>query len=148
MFDVLIFFFSSRRRHTRCALVTGVQTCALPIFQHWTSVMGRAQQMMLEYALGQANEGNSAAAGMFDPASWLQNPPTRLWAEQSSKLWEQGVAFWTSLATMPPSFTPDPDARPDNRSPPRSEERRVQDEGRSTGESRSRPFNAIENKKK
>src|SRR3546814_396668 len=31
-FDV-IFFFSSRRRHTRCALVTGVQTCALPIYQ-------------------------------------------------------------------------------------------------------------------
>src|SRR3546814_10018176 len=26
------FFFSSRRRHTRCALVTGVQTCALPIY--------------------------------------------------------------------------------------------------------------------
>src|SRR3546814_5949758 len=25
------FFFSSKRRHTRCALVTGVQTCALPI---------------------------------------------------------------------------------------------------------------------
>src|SRR3546814_7193280 len=33
MFDCLsvCFFFSSRRRHTRCALVTGVQTCALPI---------------------------------------------------------------------------------------------------------------------
>src|SRR3546814_5425418 len=29
---VVFFFFSSRRRHTRCALVTGVQTCALPIF--------------------------------------------------------------------------------------------------------------------
>src|SRR3546814_9328119 len=28
----LCFFLSSRRRHTRCALVTGVQTCALPIF--------------------------------------------------------------------------------------------------------------------
>src|SRR3546814_6631645 len=27
----MCFFFSSRRRHTRCALVTGVQTCALPI---------------------------------------------------------------------------------------------------------------------
>src|SRR3546814_2017223 len=26
------FFCSSRRRHTRCALVTGVQTCALPIY--------------------------------------------------------------------------------------------------------------------
>src|SRR3546814_5757960 len=28
------FFFSSRRRHTRCALVTGVQTCALPILSN------------------------------------------------------------------------------------------------------------------
>src|SRR3546814_1939251 len=28
----VVFFFSSRRRHTICALVTGVQTCALPIF--------------------------------------------------------------------------------------------------------------------
>src|SRR3546814_636233 len=33
IFVLLIFlFFSSRRRHTRCALVTGVQTCALPIY--------------------------------------------------------------------------------------------------------------------
>src|SRR3546814_4603176 len=33
----IIFFFSSRRRHTRCALVTGVQTCALPI---WSTCAG------------------------------------------------------------------------------------------------------------
>src|SRR3546814_6532324 len=31
VYFLLFFFFSSRRRHTRCALVTGVQTCALPI---------------------------------------------------------------------------------------------------------------------
>src|SRR3546814_7680149 len=31
VFCCFCFFFSSRRRHTRCALVTGVQTCALPI---------------------------------------------------------------------------------------------------------------------
>src|SRR3546814_4414860 len=31
VFVLDVFFFSSRRRHTRCALVTGVQTCALPI---------------------------------------------------------------------------------------------------------------------
>src|SRR3546814_3545792 len=30
-YKIIVFFFSSRRRHTRCALVTGVQTCALPI---------------------------------------------------------------------------------------------------------------------
>src|SRR3546814_13790691 len=35
------FFFSSRRRHTRCALVTGVQTCALPI-----SVSGRGNGLI------------------------------------------------------------------------------------------------------
>src|SRR3546814_6858459 len=29
---IIFFFFSSRRRHTICALVTGVQTCALPIY--------------------------------------------------------------------------------------------------------------------
>src|SRR3546814_14490397 len=29
---IIIFLFSSIRRHTSCALVTGVQTCSLPIF--------------------------------------------------------------------------------------------------------------------
>src|SRR3546814_4977152 len=28
-----VFYLSRRRRHTRCALVTGVQTCALPILR-------------------------------------------------------------------------------------------------------------------
>src|SRR3546814_19017299 len=35
--DLRLLFFSSRRRHTRCALVTGVQTCALPISSHCTT---------------------------------------------------------------------------------------------------------------
>src|SRR3546814_6489324 len=34
---MVFFFFSSRRRHTRGALVTGVQTCALPIYQQAVS---------------------------------------------------------------------------------------------------------------
>src|SRR3546814_3436211 len=33
----IFFFFSSRRRHTSCALVTGVQTCALPIYSCYSS---------------------------------------------------------------------------------------------------------------
>src|SRR3546814_3063652 len=51
---VMCFFFSSRRRHTRCALVTGVQTCALPICAphpypgavaatHWPPAIGRVR---------------------------------------------------------------------------------------------------------
>src|SRR3546814_4993687 len=39
----VLFCFSSRRRHTRCALVTGVQTCALPI-----SAMERGLAMHIE----------------------------------------------------------------------------------------------------
>src|SRR3546814_3183608 len=35
---LVLFFFSSRRRHTRCALVTGVQTCALPILMHFMPI--------------------------------------------------------------------------------------------------------------
>src|SRR3546814_4609781 len=41
------FFCSSRRRHTRCALVTGVQTCALPI-----SVNGTGSLVMEARAIG------------------------------------------------------------------------------------------------
>src|SRR3546814_15025078 len=45
--SVVVCFFSSRRRHTRCALVTGVQTCALPISQTldlWLAVNGVEKQ--------------------------------------------------------------------------------------------------------
>src|SRR3546814_4195342 len=39
---LFLFFFSSRRRHTRCALVTGVQTCALPIYLTDAEIRGVA----------------------------------------------------------------------------------------------------------
>ncbi len=77
--------------------------------QHWTSVIGRAQQMMLEYALGQVNNSNPSAAALFDPAKWLENPATQMWTQQSARIWEQGVAFWTSLATLNPMTPPAPD---------------------------------------
>src|SRR3546814_1323764 len=49
-FYFCFFFFSSRRRHTRCALVTGVQTCALPILVDRVdagAVVGRHQRSHL-----------------------------------------------------------------------------------------------------
>src|SRR3546814_13504414 len=49
----MVFFFSSRRRHTRCALVTGVQTCALPI-----SLIRPRRQRGIEVA--RADEGGEA----------------------------------------------------------------------------------------
>src|SRR3546814_1418724 len=58
------FFFSSRRRHTRCALVTGVQTCALPIS------CANAPQMkkVLEYIdVGKADGATLLCGGKVDP---------------------------------------------------------------------------------
>src|SRR3546814_4443284 len=49
MWCLSFFFFSSRRRHTRCALVTGVQTCALPIYPAGRTHAALAQRL---YALG------------------------------------------------------------------------------------------------
>src|SRR3546814_4062200 len=47
----VIFFVSSRRRHTRCALVTGVQTCALPILKA-TGITILLVEQNVELALG------------------------------------------------------------------------------------------------
>src|SRR3546814_1513110 len=57
----LLFFFSSRRRHTRCALVTGVQTCALPIYSP-----------QREHDLARRADGGKAGRGKAEPA---ENPP-------------------------------------------------------------------------
>src|SRR3546814_9782424 len=51
------FFFSSRRRHTRCALVTGVQTCALPI-----SGFGADRHLACEIGIALVPEGRIADA--------------------------------------------------------------------------------------
>src|SRR3546814_13296838 len=53
----MFFFFSSRRRHTRCALVTGVQTCALPIF-------GMPIYPVKGYALTVPVEGHNGAPSL------------------------------------------------------------------------------------
>src|SRR3546814_3849709 len=47
----ILFFFSSRRRHTICALVTGVQTCALPILLKRTSPRIYKDQLVAVRAL-------------------------------------------------------------------------------------------------
>src|SRR3546814_7612827 len=143
-FVSLLFFFSSRRRHTRCALVTGVQTCALPIFglrpqrvytglkglastmwcigketgngitdadlehshpvpgldqalpaleqmQHWTRVIGRAQQMILEYSARQMAKAEKDAK--TPTAINLPFDPEAMGKIQSA-FWQDGMALW------------------------------------------------------
>src|SRR3546814_9726937 len=70
---VLLFFFSSRRRHTRCALVTGVQTCALPISDqrhdrlavNLVGVIG--ERRCFRKSGGSVEQGNAALQNVVGP---------------------------------------------------------------------------------
>src|SRR3546814_10037169 len=61
------FFFSSRRRHTRCALVTGVQTCALPILLDCDGDFGSVTEGAVKEAQQRAG---LPATGIADAATW------------------------------------------------------------------------------
>src|SRR3546814_6154913 len=68
----LFFFCTSRRRHTRCALVTGVQTCALPIWvrgEERAEVVSPFPQPLRLTALG--NSGATPAAGLTAPIAYF-----------------------------------------------------------------------------
>src|SRR3546814_947950 len=58
---LIYFFFSSRRRHTSCALVTGVQTCALPIYEPFSDSEGNLSSRPV-YRDGQPVESREAVA--------------------------------------------------------------------------------------
>src|SRR3546814_2522828 len=55
----IFFFFSSRRRHTRCALVTGVQTCALPIYDRREPVVTLGQPWVRRGRPGQVGRNQT-----------------------------------------------------------------------------------------
>src|SRR3546814_1820093 len=109
-----IFFFSSRRRHTRCALVTGVQTCALPIYGDDTEP---ALPWWRRNRTGREEE-TDGGIGSQDLTELLSPGTTEGGFEQ---------VFPTPTLTAPPP-------------PPRSEERRVGKECVSTCRSRWSPY--------
>src|SRR3546814_6582167 len=94
-FCLLFFFFcSSRRRHTRCALVTGVQTCALPIFRDARLSWGRLREGAESYAkdLGQR----------YSPVRLMcSHPNGETWASRSGSIW---VPLAARVLTTSPSF--------------------------------------------
>src|SRR3546814_7418829 len=72
---LLFFFFSSRRLHTICALVTGVQTCALPIY--FEAVEQRQHSAVGSVAVRQRQQIILAAFGRRAPPEAGKAPPRR-----------------------------------------------------------------------
>jgi polyhydroxyalkanoate synthase len=77
---------------------------SLEDLQHWTFVMGRAQQMMMEHLAQQMGEATGKAAEAAEPAhaeriaqSWpgmnLFSDPAKL-MEQQAQLWTEGLGIW------------------------------------------------------
>src|SRR3546814_5581776 len=103
-----MFFFSSRRRHTRCALVTGVQTCALPIFLR---TLNREPEALAAYAeeIALARGGDArldrAAGALIDR---LQAAPiesdARAIAERLALLFQGALLVRHSPAAVADSF--------------------------------------------
>src|SRR3546814_11663757 len=108
---VVLFFFSSRRRHTRGALVTGVQTCALPICRALLTA-----SLALPFASAAAREAWTRPAGLTPDAS---------------------IALWPEGHIVPPAGLVEKTVQ---RSDDRSEERRVGKECVSTCRYRCSPY--------
>src|SRR3546814_9013417 len=98
------FFFASRRRHTRCALVTGVQTCALPIFSaipreqpireniEMIEGMSRRIRRMQHIIDAMKVEVEEQVAALFGTTFFLDTPtPARL-AKWRAKAQDQAAA--------------------------------------------------------
>ncbi|HEY0325290.1 MAG TPA: class I poly(R)-hydroxyalkanoic acid synthase, partial [Allosphingosinicella sp.] len=72
---------------------------SLEEMQHWTFVMGRAQQLMLEHVAEQMKEGAAAAfdpskaAAMRWPGMEMFPDPAKL-AEMQTQLWTEGLNIW------------------------------------------------------
>src|SRR3546814_4265358 len=86
-----MFFFSSRRRHTRCALVTGVQTCALPI-----SSIG---QFARWFNLDMRREAAAARGQIDDLAIKVAGPETMVTTLSGGN--QQKVVIGKALLTRP-----------------------------------------------
>src|SRR3546814_20633132 len=116
---MLIFFFSSRRRHTRCALVTGVQTCALPI----------------------SSPDEHVILGEYDPWWRAGAAGDVQFAFRGAILWRTGACFPADgVGVIHSSFE-----RRSAAQGIRSEERRVGKECVSTCRSRCSPYNDKKN---
>src|SRR3546814_15049257 len=129
---MVVLFFSSRRRHTRCALVTGVQTCALPISRclddalaHRVRVYGIAglqgsgkSTLAAQMAALAAGRGRAVAVLSVDDAYLDHDQRARLAHEVHPLLATRGPPRTHHVALACPPPTPPPPRQTNPPHPP------------------------------
>src|SRR3546814_4426184 len=89
------FFLSSRRRHTRCALGTGVQTCALPILLATAPASSRPLWEPSRRRLSWKNGAQAFVYSAEEPGQ-LRGPEHHLaWCDELAK-WAHATEAWRS----------------------------------------------------
>src|SRR3546814_10251136 len=96
-FDIFLFFFSSRRRHTRCALVTGVQTCALPIYRSIQNYDDNTLNVCLPATYRFVDTVVDALAAMHSEAG-VPLRTFHLGADETAGAWVKSPACQTMIA--------------------------------------------------
>src|SRR3546814_2694773 len=113
--SLFFFFFCRRRRHTGCALVTGVQTCALPIYTIYHFVWATFCDWYLELINGQIDEETRTVAGwVLDQILEMLHPfmpfiTEELWHAMSPRANDLILAHWP----MADARALDPEAGPE-----------------------------------
>src|SRR3546814_8924916 len=118
--------FSSRRRHTRCALVTGVQTCALPISSFSIGASASAYTADRAFANGGVGGVFTVSRQAFTPGQ-TDVPGNPTWFYRASLTTALTASGWPYMQKIENVFS-------------RSEERRVGKECVSTCRSRGAPY--------
>src|SRR3546814_9251373 len=93
-------FFSSRRRHTRCALVTGVQTCALPI---WCLSRGRFAPATATHL---SQRPLPVWGSSTSPHSSFPMPLQMVGSKFSNSTILRSISATSTQCTLPPSISP------------------------------------------
>ncbi|MEQ1724581.1 MAG: class I poly(R)-hydroxyalkanoic acid synthase [Sphingopyxis sp.] len=81
-------------------------------FQHWTHVLGRAQQLLMEFALSPEGQdvGKAMVAQLMDPGTWTKavSEPTvpamwanfgSNWLSSTTSFWQESLALWQGFAS-------------------------------------------------
>src|SRR3546814_4800597 len=99
---MFFFVFSSRRRHTRCALVTGVQTCALPIYD---AASGRTGTQSAQALVDAVRDRGASVRWLLETHAHADHVSAAHWLK-SAHFPDARIAIGAGIRTVQETFRP------------------------------------------